>query len=138
MEQRNLDFSIELTDAQWVELGRRADALGPADGGFDWDEREFGDIHVFLRLENAPDLWRDYVTEEGIYGLHEREVAQFRFNDGRPFAHIELPNLADEPVLTEQEEEAMRIELESWVRDRWDMLLRDAGIHYERGHLPQS
>ena len=96
MEPRNLDFGIELTSDQWAELGRAADALGAEEAGFSWDEDRFDEIRVLLRDEDAPNLLRDWVSTEGTYGATEVEVAQFRFNGGRPFADPE--NKADEPV----------------------------------------
>src|SRR5699024_2068119 len=86
----------------------------------------------------APDLWRDYVTDDESYGEEAHEVARFHFNGGRPFASIGVPYFVDEPVYTEQETDAMRREIEGWVRDKWHALLRGSGLHYERGHIPQD
>ncbi|HEX7118436.1 MAG TPA: hypothetical protein VF212_06590 [Longimicrobiales bacterium] len=138
MERRNLDFGIEVTPDQWAELGRAADALGDDEAGFRWDEDHFDEIRVMLRDADAPDLWRDWVSAQRTYGAAEREVALFRFNGGRPFAELELPDYAEQPVVSEDEESAMQRELEQWLRGKWRELLRGAGLHYDRGHLPQG
>lgn len=139
MEERDLDFEITLLPEHWEELGRTAAALSDGAGGFAWSESSPDEIRVFMREEEAPPLWRDYlVGEEGTYGPHEREVARFYFNDGRPFGRIVLPDGVAEPAFRTQETEAMQLELERWVRERWHQLMRDAGVHYEPGHIPQS
>ncbi len=138
MEQRNLDFEIEVTPDQWAELGRTADALAADDGGFIWDEDRFEEIRVLVRGDDVPNLWRDWVTEDQTYGSTEREVAQFHFNGGRPYAEIDLPDLARQPIVSGDEVEAMRRELESWVRGRWHALMRGSGLHFDRGHIPQG
>lgn len=138
MEDRNLDFGIEMTAEQWVELGRVADALGAEEAGFAWDENRFDEIRVLLRDQDAPNLLRDWVGSEETYGGAELEVAQFRFNGGRPFAELEIPDFARPPVVTEDEERAVQKELEQWVRGKWQELMRSSGLHFERGHLPQG
>lgn len=137
MEPRNLDFEIELTEDQWDDILRRAEVLGAEEGGFARPDHNPGEIRVFLRPEDAPPLWRNYVGADDTYGVRNREVAQFRFNGGRPYAHIDSSYVVA-PVFTEEEESAMQAELESWVRGRWHDLLREAGLHYDRGHLPQG
>lgn len=138
MEERNLDFGIELTSDQWAELGRAAHALGADEAGFAWDEDRFDEIRVLLRDDDAPNLWRDWVSSDRTYGGAKREVAQFRFNGGRPFAELELPGFAEPPVVSEDEERAMQRELETWIRGKWRELLRNSGLHFDRGHLPQG
>ncbi|HEX6939750.1 MAG TPA: hypothetical protein VF158_10090 [Longimicrobiales bacterium] len=137
MERRNLDFGIEVTPEQWAELGRAADALGVEEAGFAWDADGFDEIRVLLRYEDAPDLWRDWVSPHGTYGSAARPVARFRFNGGRPFAALDLADFAEQPVVSEDEERAMQQELEEWLRGKWRELLRRSGLHFERGHLPQ-
>jgi hypothetical protein len=61
-------------------------------------------------------------------------VARFHFNDGRPYAEIEADGVVEEPVYTEEEARTMQSELERWVRGKWHELLRESGVHYERGH----
>ena len=138
MERRNLDFEIELTRDQWAGVGERADALGAEEGGFAWRDDRFDEIRVFLRPADAPPLWRDFVGNDETYGAPLREVARFRFNDGRPYADVELPESIVEPVYSEDEGETMRAELEDWIRGKWHELLRESGLHYDRGHLPQG
>ena len=139
MEARNLDFEIEVTRDQWDELGRTAAALGPEQGGLDWRENEPDEIRVFLRDEDAPGRWRDFVTDEDVYGAHEREIARFRFNDGRPFADVDDPvRWIEEPAFSEVEQHGMRRDIERFVRTRWHDLMRASGLHYDRGHIPQS
>ncbi len=138
MEMYNLDFEIEMTPDQWAEIGRTAGALGAEDGAFRWDERRFDDIGVLLRDEDVPGLWRDWVGQEDTYGATEREIAQFHFNGGRPYAEITRPEHAEQPVVSEDEETGMRRELEGWIRGKWHELLRGSGLHFERGHIPQA
>lgn len=139
MEKRNLDFGIEVTGDQWEELGRTAAALGPKDGGYQWDDGDPERIHVLLRDEDAPEGWRDFVSPEDRYGAHERQAAEFRFNGGRPYARIEPPDhLVEPPAVRDDDEAAMTRELERWVRGRWHELMRRSGLHYDRGHIPQS
>lgn len=135
MEQRNLDFEIEISRDQWEELGRAADAASPEEEGYDWDPDHSEEIRLFARNEDVPQLWRDFVSDEETYGEQAREVARFHFNGGRPFASIDVPYLVDEPVYTEQEVDGMRRDLEQWVRTRWHSLMRRSGLHYERGLL---
>ncbi|HEX7050631.1 MAG TPA: hypothetical protein VF188_10550 [Longimicrobiales bacterium] len=138
MEALDLDFGIPMTAAQWAELGRTANALAARDGSYAWDEEDFDEIRVLMRDVDAPDLWRNYVSSPSVYGARAREAAQFHFNGGRPYARMGVIEGPDEPVFTDDEEETMRRELERWVRDKWHALLRDSGLHYERGHIPQG
>lgn len=91
-----------------------------------------------MRDEDATGIWRNYVSDDQAYGSAKLEVAQFIFNDGRPYGHIEPPVSADEPAITDRDEQAMQTELERWVRGRWHELLRESGLHYERGHIPRE
>lgn len=138
MEERNLDFEIPVTRDQWAQLGQTAARLGPGDAGFAWREEEQDRIHVYLRNEEAQGagLWKDYLSDEGSYGRSEMEVAQFVYNDGRPYAHVEAPVEAQEPVVTGPEKAAMQQGLEEFVREKWELLLRESGLHYTRGHVP--
>ncbi len=144
MERRNLDFGIEMTEAQWRELEQTADTLG-LDRGFDAAARAeapFGahPIQVFMNNARGPDAWRTLLTSpDEIYGVPRREVAEFHFNGGRPFASIEVPpELLEPPAVSAGQEAHLQRELESWLRNRWHELLGESGIHYERGHIPQS
>ena len=144
METRNLDFGIEMTDEQWRALERTADSLGET-RGFDAArsvEQPFSchAIQVFMDGTRGPDAWRDYLTSpEGTYGTGTAEVAAFHFNGGRPFASIDVPpRLVDEPAVPDTVEQQMQRELEAWVRNRWHKLLEVSGLHYDRGHIPQS
>lgn len=138
MEKRNLDFNVDLTREQWLDLGRTAEAVGARGGGYGWDEDRELEIRVYLSDDDAPNLWRNLVADEGTYGATRREIAQFHFNGGRPYAEVHLPEGLEEPILTEQEQQVMRDELDGWLRDKWHALLRDSGQHYDRGHLPQG
>ncbi len=134
MERRNLDFELEMSTAQWDTLARRANALGPEGGGFDRGRDHAEEIQVFLRADDQPSHWRDWVGDPETYGPTVREVARFHFNSGRPYAEIDVGNEVVEPTYTEEEVTAMRRDLEQWVRGKWHELLREAGVHYERGH----
>ncbi len=144
MERRNLFFDIELTDAQWRKLERTADTLGP-DRGFQAGTRSEGPyetqpIQVFLDEGRGLNAWRGYLTApEGSYGPRQVEVASVHFNGGRPFASIDFPpETVAPPTVSRTRERQMEEELESWLRNRWDELMRASGIHYDRGHFPTS
>jgi hypothetical protein len=134
MERRNLDFEIELSAAQWDTLTQRADALGSEEGGFDRGADDKDEIQVFFRTDDTPPHWRAWVGDTETYGPTSREVARFHFNSGRPYAEIDAGADVAEPTYLEQDIDAMQIELEQWVRGKWHELLRESGIHYERGH----
>jgi hypothetical protein len=134
MEKRNLDFDIEITPDQWEELGRTAAGLGH-DQGFSWNAEDSTDIEVMLRPDSAPATWRDRLTDERTYGEHVGHVARFVFNDGRPFARLEPWYDPQPPAVPPDLADQMRGDLESWVRNRWHDLMRESGMHYERGHL---
>ncbi len=138
MEERNLDFEIPVTLAQWDQLGRTAARLGPGDGGFDWREREPDRIHVFMRNADAPDGWRDFVGSAGRYGEPEREVAQFVFNDGRPYAEVRSAPQVEPPNFSQAQEREMDVEMERFVRGKWESLMKESGLHYDPGHLDYS
>lgn len=138
MEQRNLDFEIEMTRAQWEELGQSANAAPSQDESYEWDPERSDEIRVRVRKSDVPELWRDYITEDESYGEDSLEVARLHFNGGRPYASIDTPYTVDEPVYSEDEADGMRRELESWVRDKWHGLMRESGLHYDRGHIPQD
>lgn len=131
MEERNLDFEIEMSAAQWDALVQRADALGQESGGFERAPDDIGEIQVFLRDDDRPPHWRDWVGDSETYGATTREVARFHFNSGRPYAEIETGAAVAEPVYTDQETVEMQTELERWVRGKWQELLRESGMRYE-------
>ena len=134
MQERNIDFDIPMTRDQWHELGENARALGPS--GFRWSEQEPDEIRVLLRDEEARGLWSRFVSDEGVYGDQEIELARFVFNDGRPYAHLRAPAAADEPAVTDDQETALEAGEADWVRRKWHDLLDRSGLHFERGHVP--
>ena len=134
MEERNLDFEIPITEEQWGQMGQTAARLGPHDWGFDWREGDRDRIHVFMRNEEATGPWRDFVSDEGAYGDTELEVAHFVYNDGRPYAAMQAPPQVEEPNVTDAQEKAMQSGLEHFVREKWDMLMKESGLHFTRGH----
>ncbi len=136
MEERNLELGIPLTREQWEQVARRAADLGREQSGFEWSEEEPEQIRLYLHEEEARGLWSDYVSGEETYGAPDREVAQFVFNGGSPYARVEAPPTAQPPMVTQQEEQGMQLGLERWVRDKWEQLLRESGLHYDRGHAP--
>ena len=138
MEVRNLDFEIVVTPEQWQQLGRTAAATAHDGAGFLWDERQPDEIRVLFREDDVPPRWEDYVSPPELYGARARPAARFVFNDGRPYARIEPPSIPAEPVLDDDEQEAMRNALERWVRGKWHELMRISGLHYTPGHIPQS
>ncbi len=144
MERHNLFFEIELTDAQWHELQRTADTLG-RDRGYASGARteapfETQPIQVYLDGDHGPSAWRGFLTVPGSrYGLASVEIASFHFNGGRPFASIDYPpETVEPPAHTRNQELKLQDELDRWLRQRWDELMRASGIHYERAHFPLS
>jgi hypothetical protein len=144
MERHNLFFEIELTDAQWNELQRTADTLGRdrgyASGARTEEPFETQPIQVYLDEERGPDAWRGFLAgSEGRYGRSSVEVASFHFNGGRPFASIDYPTeTVEPPAFSRDRELKLQVELDRWLRNRWDELMRASGIHYDRGHFPIS
>lgn len=134
MEERNLDLEIPLREAQWEQIGRRAASMGREVAGVEW-AADTDRIHVYMTDEEARGLWRDQVSDESVYGESEMEVAQFVYNDGRPYARLEPPSTAKPPAILPQDEAAMQAGLERFVREKWDTLLKESGVHYERGHV---
>jgi hypothetical protein len=138
MREQNVDFEIPVTREQWEQIGRTAARLGPEEGGYRWSDENPERIDVLLRDEEARGLWSNFVSDEEDYGDSEREVAHIVFNDGRPYARLEAQPSADEPAVNSVEEQAMVVGLERWLHDRWQGLMKESGLHYERGHIPQS
>ena len=134
MEERNLDLQVPVSREQWGELGRTAQRIHSL--GYDWSGDEPDRIRVSLRDEEARGLWTRLVSDEGKYGESEREIAQFVFNDGRPFAHLEAPVTLDEPQIQPQQEAALEEGQARFVREKWQVLLERAGIHFTPGHVP--
>lgn len=134
MEERNLDFDLPVTQDQWEQIGRRAQALRPA--GFEWKGDEPDRIHVYLRDEEARGLWKTMVSDEGEYGAQQIEVAQFVYNDGRPYAHLEASPSVQEPAVQQQQEAFMGIGQERSVREEWHHLLEESELHSDFGHVP--
>jgi hypothetical protein len=128
MEERNLDFAIEMSAAEWEILAQRVDALGREGSGLERGEDARDEIQVFFRPDDLPSHWRDWVGDSETYGATSREVARFHFNTGRPYAEIDIGSEVAEPGYTEAEVAKMQIELEHWVRGKWHNLLRESGI----------
>lgn len=134
MEERNLDLDIRLRREQWEQIGRRAAALGQEVAGYEWS----GDtdrVLVYLNEEEARGLWSDQVSSPETYGASRMEVAEVVYNDGRPYANLEMPDNVRPPAVRPQEAEAMQQGLAHFVREKWDRLLKESGVHYERGHV---
>jgi len=134
MSDRNLDFEIPLTREQWEQLGQSAN-MREDFGVLRWSPEEFDVIHVAMSEEDAPIGWGVAVPRADA-PVSVREVARFQWNDGRPYAEIEAPDAPVPPAITAAERAALEIELARWVRTRWHLLLRESGIHFDRGALP--
>jgi hypothetical protein len=130
MQERNIDFVIPLIREHWLELGVNA----REEPSFRWSEEEPDVVHVDLTSDEAPGLWSLFVTDDA-YGPEQRELAQFFYNDGRPYGHLLAPPNVVPPVFTPEEEEEMDITREEWARERWHYLMVRSGLHYERGHV---
>lgn len=134
MARRHMDLGIPLTREQWEQLGRGAESR-PDFGVLRWTPAEFDLIHVAMREDEAPVGWGSVVPRADA-PVSDREVARFRFNDGRPYAEIDAPSAPMPPIITASERQALEQALERWVRRRWRLLLRDSGLRYERGASP--
>jgi hypothetical protein len=134
MQARNLDFEIPLTREQWQQLGETANQREDY-GVLRWAPAEFDVIRISAHSDDAPLGWEYEATPRDVTVGDDREVARFVYNDGRPFARLDGRVLAT-PGPGTPTDAAMSNSLERWVRDKWHMLLRDSGIHYDRGALP--
>jgi len=122
MERRNIDLGIPLTRDEWLQVGSAAD-MQPDDGVLEWTPNEFDVTHVSLRGSDAPKGWEDVVPAD------EREVARFVFNEGRPMAQLTPPpSQPRPPAITAKQERDLEVELEHWVRDKWQLLADCAGL----------
>jgi hypothetical protein len=136
VERRNLDFGIPLTPEQWAQLGESANQREDF-GVLRWTPAERQVIRVSLRADDAPDGWQGMAPPpDDRVGPSDREVARFLYNDGRPYAQLTPPDGLAPPAVRPGEERALELGLERWVREKWHALLRDAGIHGDRGALP--
>ena len=134
METRNLDFEIPLTREQWQQLGESANQREDF-GVLRWAPAEFDVIHLSAHTDDAPAGWGGEATPSNLTVGDDREVARFVYNDGRPYARLDGRVLAA-PGRGTPTDAAQSASLERWVRDKWHGLLRDSGIHYDRGALP--
>jgi hypothetical protein len=127
MEQRNIDFEVSLTRAQWDQLGRTAAAL-PDFGVLQWRSDQPETIEVCARNEDAPAGFQDIVSSRNRYGGGQHPIAEFIFNDGRPYASLQPPPGFERPVVTEQQGQRLERELQRWVRNKWHQLVNEAGV----------
>jgi len=134
MEALDLDFVVRLTREQWQQLGEAANATLD-DGVLRWSPDEFDVIRVSLSSTDRPDGWDDVAPPAVTVVPIEREVALFRYNEGRPFGRLEPPPQPATPAITADLEHDMEVELERWVRKKWHQLLCDSGLHYDRNAL---
>ena len=134
MARRNLDFGISLTRAQWEQLCRSAN-LRPDYGVFRWAPAEFDVIRVAMTEDERADDWAGAVPPADAHAS-DREVARFRWNDGRPYAEVEAPDAPPPPVVSAAVHEATERQLERWLREQWHLLLRQAGLTDDRGAIP--
>lgn len=135
MEHRNLDFEIPLTREQWQQLGESAN-LREDFGVLRWAPADFDVIRVSAHTDDAPAGWEGAATPVDLRVADDREVARFVYNDGRPYARLDPERVLPTPGGGTPGDRALDTSLERWVRDKWHGLLRDSGIHYDRGALP--
>ena len=127
MERRNIDFEVSITREQWDQLGRTAAAL-PDYGVLNWTAEQPETIEVRARNADAPSGFQDIVSSPSRYGTGRQTIAEFVFNDGRPYAALQPPPAFDRPIVTEQQEQALERELQRWVRNKWHELVDEAGV----------
>jgi hypothetical protein len=134
MERRNLDFEVPLTREQWEQLGQSAN-FRPDYGVMRWAPAEFDVIRLSVREDDAPEGWYAAAPPaDDRFAPSDREVARFVYNDGRPFAQVDSP--PNVPTDRPEDRREMEVRLDRWVRAKWHELMRDSGIHYDRGALP--
>jgi hypothetical protein len=134
MERRNLDFEVPLTREQWEQLGQSAN-FRPDYGVMRWAPAEFDVIRISVREDDAPEGWADAAPPaDDRVAPSDREVARFLYNDGRPYAQVDPP--PNVPAGRPEDRAEMEVHLDRWVRAKWHELMRDSGIHYDRGALP--
>jgi len=137
MEKRNLRLDATVTAEQWDMLARTAQELAQVEG-FDWKPDACDEIEVYMRAEDAPGAWRDWVAGGGDYGAQPIRVATFLWNSGEPFARNELELLPVSPNVLPQDVERMQRDYEQWVHNAWQRLRRASGMTYiEAGHVEQ-
>lgn len=137
MEKRNLSLDVRVTAEQWDMLARTAQELGPNEG-FDWRSDACNEIEVYMRADDAPGAWREWVVAGDTYGAHPIRVANFLWNDGDPFARNDLDVVPESPNVLPQDVQRMQSEFENWVRNSWQKLRRASGIPYiEAGNVEQ-
>lgn len=134
MDERNVDLGLPLRRDQWDEIGRRAAALREEGGEFARSD-DRNRIGVYLRDEEASELWADLTSSPEKYGSDERQIAEYVYNDGRPYAELKAPSTARPPAVLPQEEAAIARDLEQLVRAKWHRLLEESGLHFEQGHV---
>ncbi len=135
MPHRNIDFEIPLTREQWHQLGESAN-LREDYGVLRWAPAEFDVIRVSAHTDDAPLGWEGVAARPDLRVAGDVEVAQFVYNDGRPFARLAPTRELPVPGNGTPSDAAMMNSLERWVRDKWHGLMRDSGIHYDRAALP--
>jgi hypothetical protein len=134
MERRNIDLGVPLTRDQWRQIGEAADFQAD-EGVLQWTPGEFDVIHVSLRANDAPKGWQD-IAPADVVRQYDGEVARLVYNDGRPMAHLTPPLQPAPPAVLPQEDQALQVALERWVRGKWHMLMRAAGLHNNIGAIP--
>ena len=133
MRKHNMDVGTPVSREQWDQLGRTAAALGPSGSGFVWRGDEWSTIRVYLGKNDVPGELRAVVDERDGTGMLEHEVAELRYNAGRPFATVLAIDEPNEPTITEDEEQRMRQALDEWIRLKWRQLVDASGLRYDRG-----
>jgi len=137
MERRNLGLDAAMTPEQWDMLARTAQDLAPVEG-FDWKPDVCNEIEVYMRTDDAPGAWRDWIAAGDQYGAQPARVATFVWNDGEPFARNELDVVPESPNVLPQDVQRMQGEYEHWVHNAWQKLRRASGIPFiDAGHVEQ-
>jgi hypothetical protein len=137
MQRRNIDFEIPLTRELWDQLGQAAN-LRPDFGVMRWSPAEPDFIQLSIREDDRPDGWDTITPPLDDMAPEDREVARFVYNDGRPYARLEPPSQPTPPADLPHDDQRLEQSLERWVRSKWHEMLRDSGIHYDRGALPAA
>lgn len=88
MEKRNLTLDARLTPEQWDMLARTAQELAPVEG-FDWSPRACNEIEVYMRAEDAPGAWRDWIAAGSEYGAIQSAL---RHSSGTMAIHSRATN----------------------------------------------
>lgn len=137
MEKRDLSLGVPVTGPQWEIVSRTAHELGVGQG-FEWRPQACHEIEVYMRAEDCPTGWENWVAGDGKYGAEPVRAATFLWNDGDPYARNDLTLLPEPPNVLPQDDVKLQAMYEKWVHHEWQRLWHESGIPYvDAGNVTQ-